>query len=251
MIKNRNIKSIVAAVSLLVITTIWSANHANGYFRNTVSMPFNDGQYEKTTWQEFYKMDDANKSIDLLNPDYELLAAAVFYAANEVRQNKNLPQFKYSRDLRDAAERHSRTMCDSGFFGHNNRKDTANYTPRKRINNAGGRYFIVGENLARVILHKVNNAKNYSPMKGENISSQQEFKYFEKRGKEELPTETYVDFGKKTVKQWLDNKAYYANLVSLHFSHCACAVALPREPFKKKNLPLGLVTQTFGGYKLN
>ena len=250
MIKGINNKSVFAILFLLMMTSISLNDRASGQIYSP-SLPFNDSQYDKTTWQEFYKMEDANKTIDLLNPDYELLAAAVFYATNEFRQNKNLPQFKYSRDLRDAADRHSRAMCDSGFFGHNDRKDTANYTPRKRINNVGGRYFIIGENLARVVLHKINNPKNYYPMKGENISSQQEFKYFDKKEKEELPTETYVEFGKKTIKLMIENKAYLTNLLSLHFSHSACAVALPHEPFKKKSLPLGLVTQTFGGYKLN
>ena len=236
---------------MVLVASSWMIDTAKEPNSTAFSLPFNDSQYDKTTWQEFYKLEVANKPIDLLNPDYELLAAAVFYATNEFRQGKNLPQYKYSRDLRDAAENHSRAMADSGFFGHNNRKDTTNANPRKRINKVGGRYFIVAENLARVILYKINNPKDYYAMKGENISSQQEFKFFDKKIKEELQTETYIEFGKKTVKMMADSKADVANLISLHFSHCACAVALPREPFKKKKMPLGMVTQTFGGYKLN
>ena len=255
MTKGINKKIISFGIVLLLMVTIVGMDKASGHYRSSITtyapMPFSDSQYEKITWQEFYKMEAANKPIDLLNPDYDLLAAAVFYAANEYRQNKSLPLFKYNRDLRDAADNHSRAMSDGGFFGHNNRKDTTNYDARRRIKNTGGRYFIVGENLARVIIHKISNPKDYYAMKGENISSQQEFKFFDKKIKEELPTETYVDFGKKTIKQWTDNKAFLANLTSLHFSHCACGVAFPREPFKKKNLPLGLVTQTLGGYKLN
>ncbi|MEI6817788.1 MAG: CAP domain-containing protein [Bacteroidota bacterium] len=233
------------------ICTLNSSSGAKHEYEKIFLVPFNDGQYEKISLQDFLKMEEVNKSIDIMNPDYDLLAAAVFYATNEYRQNKNLPLFKYSRDLRDACDKHSRNMCDSGFFGHNNRKDTANYTPRQRIKNTGGRYFIVGENLSRTIIYKVTNAKDYYAMKGENISGSPEFKFFDKKVKEELPTETYIEFGRKTVKQWTDNKAYLANLLSLHFSHCASSVAFPKEPYKKKNLPLGLVTQNFGGYILN
>ena len=249
----RNFRNILV-VSFILLFFLAITGQAIGHLKinsSASSLPFNDKQYEKTTWQEFYKLDEVNKPIDLLNPDYDLLAAAVFYATNEYRESKNLPQFKYSRDLRDAADNQAREMNDSSFFGHNNRKDTANYTPRQRIKNTGGRYFIIAENLGRIILHKINNPKDYYAMKGENIVSQTEYKYFDKKIKEELPIETYLEFGKKTIKQWLENKEYNANLHSLHFSHLACSVALPRQPFKYKKLPLGLVSATFGGYKLN
>src|ERR1035438_5100206 len=81
-------------------------NQASGHLK-IASIPFNDKQYDKTTWQEFYKLDEVNKPIDLLNPDYDLLAAAVFYATNEYRETKNLPLYKYSRDLRDRSEEHT------------------------------------------------------------------------------------------------------------------------------------------------
>ncbi len=212
---------------------------------------FFDDDYNKYDWQTFYKLEAANKPIDLLNPNIELLNAAIFYACNEVRQSKNIKSFIFGRDLRDAAQRHSRQMCDSGFFGHNNRKDTSNYSPRQRVKNAGGRYFIVSENLARIIPFNLNNAKDYSPMKGENLTGSAEFKYFEKSGKDELTPCSYIEFAKKIVKYWLNQKAFQENLLSTHLSHLACGIALTRYPFARKNLPFIYVVGDLGGYKLD
>jgi uncharacterized protein YkwD len=71
--------------------------------------------------------------------------AALFKLVNEERVRYDLPELKFSDDLRDVGRKHSNDMLQRGYFAHVNPEGE---TPADRVDKDGIRYGIVGENLA-------------------------------------------------------------------------------------------------------
>ena len=76
------------------------------------------------------------------------LERSILAEVNAVRRSHGLPALRASRDLRRAAEGHSRAMARLGFFSHSSRDGTSFW---KRIarsyTSAGYAHWAVGENL--------------------------------------------------------------------------------------------------------
>ncbi|MFN8308435.1 MAG: CAP domain-containing protein [Chitinophagales bacterium] len=105
---------------------------------------FEDEKYKNMTWQEFEKLDAVKEFVDPDNYDYDLLSAAVFFANNKYRFNKDVAPLKFEPRLRDAAAIHTYEMVRRKFFDHINSADARIKMPNNRTELAG----FVGERIA-------------------------------------------------------------------------------------------------------
>lgn len=114
---------------------------------------FEDERYRGMTWQQFYKLEEANEFVDPMNYDCDLMNAAIFFAINKYRDGLHLSQLAFEPRLRDAAMIHSNEMIKRNFFDHSNP-----YDPKLRMHNLRaelcgffGEY--LSENLSRSFLN--------------------------------------------------------------------------------------------------
>lgn len=204
---------------------------------------FPDSAYNSFSWQTFSNSSFAGRKIDLFNPDYNLLNAAIFYAVNEQRDIKKLKPLKFSLSLRDAAVFHTEKMIELKFFNDKNKKDTLNLTPSKRVARFGGSYKLIGENIAKGLVMNYEENKKYTVFKQD-----PDYKYFFNNGKDEIEPGTYLSFAKKIVQSWMNNQQQKINLIYTPYDFMGCGVKLSNLPYKERKLPAALVTAVFGGY---
>jgi len=227
---------------LLLLPVFICITSFHGYANDDASV-FADDAYQKYTWQTFNASDFANRKIDLFNPDYGLLNAAIFYAVNEQREAKKLSPLQFSAVLREAASMHSEKMVELKFFNDKNKKDTTNLTPSKRVFHLGGNFKLIGENIGRGLLMDYDDKKKYAIFKQD-----PDYKYFFNNGKDEIEPTTYLAFAKKIVQSWMDNKEQKINLIYTPYGFMGCGVRLSTVPYKERKLPAAVVTAVFGGY---
>lgn len=232
------ISACLLAIGMFSISDV--SAYSNGDEGQTV---FPDSAYNSFSWQTFNNYAFAKGKIDLFNPDYNLLNAAIFYAVNEQRDLKKLKPLKFSVSLRDAAEFHSEKMIELKFFNDKNKKDTLYLTPSKRVAKFGGSYKLIGENIAKGLLMNYEENKKYTIFKQD-----PDYKYFFNNGKDEIEPTTYLLFAKKIVQFWIDNQQQKINLIYTPYDFMGSGVKLSNLPYKERKLPSAVVTAVFGGY---
>jgi hypothetical protein len=110
---------------------------------------FEDSKYKDMTWQQFYKLEEANELVDAKNYDFDLMNAAMFFSVNKYRSTKSIRPLVYEPRLRDAAAIHSYEMVRNNFFDHINRYDKVVAMPNVRIEMCGYQGERIAENIAR------------------------------------------------------------------------------------------------------
>lgn len=202
---------------------------------------FDKTWFEALSVDSFFNTEAAKQVMDIEKPQYALLNAAVFFAANEARAKKNLPLFIYSESLERAAAFHSDEMRAKRFFNHTNKTDKDNRTPEQRIANQGGDFKGTGENILEMPPFKTGANGEYEVKKNEDGT----YAFIQASGKP-LKVLTYGDFGRAAVKLWMKSPEHKANIMSKQFTHLGCGTSIEEDPFKFKSLPMVLVTQNFG-----
>jgi len=175
----------------------------------------------------------------LYNPDDNLASIAIFHATNLVRKRKGLGVLKPNYELHMAGIAHIEAMQRHGFFGHFNEYDQDNRTIRQRVENQGGHFYIVAENLARVHPFALD-AKHYRYRKGNN----QYFYYGENN--QPLRPMTYGELGKSIVKDWLNSKGHRENLLDPELTYLGVAVEIDNNAYSSSQLPNVYAAQEFG-----
>jgi uncharacterized protein YkwD len=93
---------------------------------------------------DYYRSRRAEKS-DWVLDRIEPLEQSCFNEVNRQRWARGLQPLKFSERLLEVARDYSRRMAEEGFFSH---EDLEGRTVRQRVNEAGIRWQVLGENLA-------------------------------------------------------------------------------------------------------
>ncbi len=211
--------------------------------------PFNDtdkpyhGLYHYD-WKSFYTLPGVNEIIDLHNPDYELLDAALYHATNEVREKYQKPLLKYSEVLHRAAALHSNSMIEEDFYDHYNSKDKKLYYPVNRIKASGGNFSAFAENIAEYQIIKTGSYYCPTPLKNGSYT------YLNCKNNQTYPTYTYLEYARRAVDGWLNSPSHRINLLSVDVQYVGCAARISKDPFKHKQAPFARLTQKLGGGKV-
>ena len=203
-------------------------------FITTPPPQWQETDYEYFTAQTFFSREDVHLQIDLKNLDQELLNAAVFYVANEVREQKNKKTLLFDTHLKTAAERHSEAMNREEFIGHKNPNDKQLRTPMLRIENAGGNFRATAENIARVNLYILGSSMEY-------FINEKGLKV-DRKGKA-LELHTYASLAHMVVDGWMHSKGHRENLMG-DYAFLGCGVS--EVLYSNQKMPEILITQNFG-----
>lgn len=197
--------------------------------------------YYRINWRQFQALLTVHRPIDVLRPDYELLDAAVFHAANEACQKENRESFAYSPALHRSAAGHSVSMVDNDFYGHEDRNNSARFYASQRIVAAGGRFQAIGENIAQYELMATK--KSYCPRKQPNG----EYIYLDCDTEKPYLPYTYWAYAQRVVNGWMRSQSHRRNMLNPDFQFMACAVRVGKKPFRQRAAPFACITQNFGG----
>lgn len=203
------------------------------------SSGFEDQQYSSLTWQQFMRSDAASQVIDLQNPDLDLLNAAVFFASNQARSMKRLPQFSFDPALRNMARYHSQQMARYHFVSHDNPR-----SPRYSSVEDRGRQFkaqVNAENVANTFLHQYRSGTRYYTKK----SAQGDDLFFDSSS-EEIGIHSYRSFARSIVKGWIDSPPHRRNLFHKQLNTLGCACEIGKDEVGSGEMPMAYCGQNFG-----
>ncbi len=153
------------------------------------------GQYD---YKKFATFKPANQPIMRKRVDRPLMAAAIFYATNEQRVQHDRKAFKFYSALADAAAEHSMAMVRGHFFSHIDPSDKARRTPDDRFKLHNVPMVAWAENIAKTFVDEQNG-------------------------------ETYLQFARKMLKQWMNSSGHRKNILNPAFGYLGCGVASDLE----------------------
>lgn len=191
--------------------------------------------------EQFFRHEYSNLQIDLRNPNDNLLTVSIFQATNLLRKKKGRKMFKPDYALHLAGLDHIGAMNRHKFFGHRNPYNSRQTDFRKRIENRGGKFYIVAENLALVHPFKTKNDQYRYRV----INSR--YYYFDMNGRPLRPM-TYGELGKSIVTDWYNSKGHRANLLARELTHLGVAAKITKMNYGRKKLPDVYAVQEFGAY---
>jgi uncharacterized protein YkwD len=111
---------------------------------------WNPSYYNELNDDNFRSFAPFNRPIDLEDPDYQLINAAVFFVSNEARIEQDLSPLAYQDRLEIMAWHHSKSMAEEDFFDHIHRKSRKRRTPEKRAKLAGIQNPMISENITTI-----------------------------------------------------------------------------------------------------
>ena len=198
--------------------------------------------YYSLSWQQFEDLPEVRKIIDLQNPDYELLDAAVFQVSNKVRVKEGKKELQYLPLLHRSASYHAQAMIDLEFYDHYNLRQLSYLTPDKRITAFGGVFHYTSENIAQYDI--INTGQEYCPSRLKNGR----FRYLNCETHKPYRPYTYIAYAAAVVNGWLHSPSHRKNLLSENYQYLGCAVRISKNPYQQKKVPFGRLVQNFGGY---
>lgn len=157
---------------------------------------------------DFFKLDEVNKTVDPKNFDPELFAAAIFHATNIVRNQYNLPLFRFSKILYKAARLHCTNMINRNFYDHEDTGDKNNLTVEVRINKFGGYKDGFAENIDIVNMYKFVDGASYYPPERPGGPLRYE------HNRQIIPLHTYWSLAKETVSRWMNSTGHRRNILN-------------------------------------
>ena len=134
---------------------------------------------------------------------------------------------------------HIEAMQRYGFFGHFNNYDTKNRTIRQRVENQGGQFYIVAENLAKVHPFQIK-TKNYR-YRYRNGN----YFYYDMDNRPLQPM-SYGQLGKSIVTDWYNSKGHRQNLLDPELTYLGVAVEILPNAYQQSSLPDVYAAQEFG-----
>lgn len=176
--------------------------------------------------------------IDPENLDYTLLADCIIYHTNRARRANDLRECCPDQALTTVASAHSREMARKGYFSHTS-PVKKNRTLDHRLKNAGiflpGTTF--GENLGVDFILALSEVPYYREKhRGHTY-------YYNYKTKEKIKPQTYRQFARTMVKNWLASPGHRKNLLDARFTRIGIGVAAGRY----KGHAALYVTQNFQG----
>lgn len=109
-----------------------------------------DVYYTELSDENFRDLKAFNKSVNLKNPDYKILNAAIFFVSNEARLEQGLKPVQYHANLEVMAWNHSMRMGKDDFFDHIHPKNKKRRKPENRAALAGIKNPYISENITAI-----------------------------------------------------------------------------------------------------
>ena len=162
-----------------------------------------------------------------------MLEAAIFFATNEIREKKRRSVFLFDPVLQKAARGHSESMAHYNFFDHTNRKEKKFKTAYNRIEQAGGGFVGMAENIARVNVYQLGKKGTYFVKDGKKVDA---------KGVP-LQTKSYKQLAKHVVDKWMKSTGHRKNILADN-RFLGCGIS--NIKYNKNGLPELLITQNFG-----
>lgn len=226
------LRLISLAVLLLTAALLSSAGLVENWNYNSY--------YSSMNWKAFSLSRQGKQPINFNNINSELVCAGIFYATNQIRQNFNLPLFKYSRALQKAAFVHSQDMVTRGFMGHYS-PVPGRRSPSDRVRLYGQWEHTVGENVADTFGIQYQTGTSFQPpaQPGDPIRDMEG---------NVIPNHTYWSFGTSVVSQWMNSPGHRRNILNPKFLVLGAGGA----HYFKGNFKMAMIkaTQVFAG-KMN
>jgi uncharacterized protein YkwD len=191
----------------------------------------------------FLKNIALNQPIDVRNPNYELLNAAIFHATNQAREEEGLDGFLYSDALYKVAKQHSEAMILEGFYSHINSRNANLRTMPLRIQAQTKEFMEMAENIAQYDV--LSNFEQYCIQKGKTTTG--EFEYLDCKTKANMPMFTYWNYAQVVVKGWMNSRGHRENILNPRLKYIGCAAYLSEKPYQSQRCPFARLTQNFGG----
>ena len=132
----------IVFVSLCLLSLTSLESHAQKKWK--------DKYYNELNDDDFRDLKAFNKPINLKNPDYKILNAAVFFVTNEARLEYGLEALSYQSNLEVMAWNHSVRMGKDDFFDHIHPKSRKRKKPENRAQLAGIKNPFVSENITAI-----------------------------------------------------------------------------------------------------
>ncbi len=171
---------------------------------------FETNSYYQIDYKNFYQLTEVNKKVDWLQPNIQLLEAAIFHCTNEQRVKNKLPLYKYAIDLNKAANYHSNSMAKYNFFSHVNEHEKNMKAFYQRMKQYGGSFNGCGENIAYA-----------------------EFDY----------SYSYLEVATDIVELWMNSEGHRIHVLSTVYKELGCGVGIKKvNAFQRV-----YATQDFGG----
>jgi uncharacterized protein YkwD len=201
-----------------------------------------DSVYYAYTFQQFYSLSQIKEKIDIFQPDYTLLDAAIFHATNEVRKREGLSPLNYSKALHKAAALHATHMIELDFHSHYNENIRYFYFPLDRIREFDKKVPLIGENIAEYPL--LVSPDTYCAQR----QTDGNFTYFHCKTHEVLQVYSYIDYAKMAVDKWMNSPPHRRSILNADFQYIGCAARFSKNPYTERRLPFARLTQNFGGF---
>ena len=148
---------------------------------------WSDDSYGKYNSDSFQKLEIVNQKIDVVNIDYPLLNAAIFYSTNLQREKYRKIPFIFSKYLTKAAQEHSEDMVEFKFYSHTS-KVRGKKTMSERLKSVGISNAFTAENI---------------------------FDFF-------LKSPTYWSLAQGLVNGWMESKGHRANILNKNYEYLGC-----------------------------
>lgn len=182
--------------------------------------------------------------IDPFNPNYLLLNEGLFRAANEIREQNNLPLFLKNSQLQKTAESHAYLMISQNFYSHKNPNDSKlrNLVDRVKYTGNGKMDFnSLAENIANYDI--LSTESMFCLKKGSNGL----YTYYDCKTKKRIPLYTYKDLARSVMQGWMRSPSHRENLLDRNYKYLGTAARLSENPYSTQNPPFARIVQNFGG----
>lgn len=183
----------------------------------------------------FFKLPAVKAQINPRQPNYNLLAAAIFHATNQARTAEGKPALSHEEPLAQAARLHSESMRKNNFFAHRNPSSKRYRTPKLRIEKYSGEFKGFAENIARYAIYRLDKKGTFFVTPNGKLVDE---------NNQPLEAETYFTLAKNIVSGWMNSPGHRANLLG---NYHALGVGISQVFSENENqIPELYITQNFG-----
>lgn len=166
--------------------------------------------------------------------DPSLLQEALFHATNSVRQKNKRNQLDYQQPLEEAAATHSIAMAKRFKLDHKE-KDKLRKDPSLRVQQAGGVFELVGENILYLPLPNFGNDQPRYVVEEGTVLSPNGLP---------IPLHTYRSWAELALEEWMKSPGHKQNILEVAYLYLGTGVS---SIVYHKDLPYLYATQVFAG----
>ncbi|MFN8345685.1 MAG: CAP domain-containing protein [Spirosomataceae bacterium] len=219
---------IICLLSLLLLIASWKADRPN---------------YYELSAEVFASLPELKRPVDAIKPDYLLLDAALFHAANKVRKQFSLPPFQYDPGLHKTAEAYAADMIQMNFYSHVHPYSPALATLAKRVEMHTWAFRKTAENIGQYQV--IDTADEYCCRRKRDGS----FEYFDCENRKLFSPYHYEGLAEYAVERWMHSPAHRHNMLDSAYTHLGSAGRIAKDSYQNCQAPFARFVQNFGVLK--